>query len=220
MTMQTVTVKYGVESFTKNYESTPTFGQLASDASLKAVLGFGDNVRTLLDGVEQPANNLVPQGAIVRIETRANSKAGIITIKIGGSTIQKNVDDGYTASEILEFVSDADLDSGMSDPCVWRNGNTLPENEVINAGDVIEIVDRPAACESKIVTVGYGVEEHQHTLSCGETFGQIATNGNLKSILGFGDNVRTLVDGVEQAATTVIPNGVFIRIETRANAKA
>jgi len=216
-TMQTVTVKYGVESFTKNYESTPTFGQLASDASIKAVLGFGDNVRTLLDGVEQPFANLVPNGATVRIETRANSKAGLITIKMGGSTIERNVEEGHTAGEVLDFINVTDLDEGLSDPVCKVGGVIVDDDFIIASGAVVEVVEAPV---EKTATLKYGCEEHDHTLSCGETFGQLAANSSLKSILGYGDNVRMLVGGVEQPSTNVVPAGEVVRIETRANAKA
>lgn len=71
----TFTVQYGVESYEKDVVNAPTIGQVRADASLKAVLGFGDNVRALIHGVEQPDNAIVPQGATVVLETRANCKA-------------------------------------------------------------------------------------------------------------------------------------------------
>lgn len=69
------TVIYGIESQERETISSPTVGQIKQDTVLKAVLGFGDNVRALVHGVEQPDTAVVPDGAEVVLETRANTKA-------------------------------------------------------------------------------------------------------------------------------------------------
>ena len=71
----TITVKYGVSSVTREVESGTTYQQLVSDEHLKAVLGFGDNVKASLNGIEQPMANSIPESVLVVLETRANSKA-------------------------------------------------------------------------------------------------------------------------------------------------
>ena len=48
--MKTITVKYGVDSFTKQVEDDFTFGDLQESDSFKAGLGFGDNTKALVDG--------------------------------------------------------------------------------------------------------------------------------------------------------------------------
>lgn len=70
-----ITVKYGVDVANKSFPSAPTISQVLNSVSLKAELGFGDNVHALINGVEQPGNATVGDGAIVVIETRANQKA-------------------------------------------------------------------------------------------------------------------------------------------------
>lgn len=72
------TVKYGCESYDKDSISQPTIGEVRSDSTLKAILGFGDNVRALIHGVEQPDEVRVPEGAVVVLETRANTKASLL----------------------------------------------------------------------------------------------------------------------------------------------
>ena len=72
----TIRVVYGIESQDKECINPPTIGQVISDPVLKAVLGYGDNVRALVHGVEQPMTALAPnvsQGEIL-LETKANSK--------------------------------------------------------------------------------------------------------------------------------------------------
>lgn len=74
----TVTVRYGCESYDKEFTTAPTFGELRTNASLKAILGFSDNSRALLQGVEQPDEVRVPDTqppTVVMLETRANQKA-------------------------------------------------------------------------------------------------------------------------------------------------
>lgn len=73
--MQRVTVKYGVDSVDKSFTVPVTIGSLRRDGNLKATLGYGDNVRLLINGVELTDDVIVPNGATVVIETAANSKA-------------------------------------------------------------------------------------------------------------------------------------------------
>jgi len=68
-------VVYGIESLDREALTPPTVGSVKKDTVAKAVLGYGDNVRALIYGVEQPDNALVPEGAEVVLETKANSKA-------------------------------------------------------------------------------------------------------------------------------------------------
>jgi len=70
-----VLIRFGTETMTKVFNSTPTIGQVINSASVKAELGFGDNVRALVNGVEQDSATLVEDGSMILIETRANSKA-------------------------------------------------------------------------------------------------------------------------------------------------
>jgi hypothetical protein len=71
----TITVKYGIDTHVLNVINQPTVADLQSNTTLKAVLGFGDNTRALIGGVEQPGHTLVPENATVVMETRANAKA-------------------------------------------------------------------------------------------------------------------------------------------------
>jgi hypothetical protein len=73
--MKNITVKYGVDSITKQVESGFTFGDLQENDSIKGALGYGDNVKALVEGIEQNRNTVIPDGAIVRLETAANTKA-------------------------------------------------------------------------------------------------------------------------------------------------
>jgi hypothetical protein len=70
-----ITVKYGMDTHVLESISAPTIGALKTNETLKAVLGFGDNVRALIDGVEQPNTLLVPADSVVRLETACNTKA-------------------------------------------------------------------------------------------------------------------------------------------------
>jgi hypothetical protein len=73
--MKTITVKYGVDQITKQVEEDFTFGDLQDSDMFKAALGFGDNTKTLVDGIEQNRDTIIPAGTTVRIETAANTKA-------------------------------------------------------------------------------------------------------------------------------------------------
>jgi hypothetical protein len=73
--MKNITVKYGVDSITKQVEDDFTFGDLQESDVFKAALGFSDRTKALLDGIEQSPGTVIPTGAIVRLETAANTKA-------------------------------------------------------------------------------------------------------------------------------------------------
>jgi len=73
--MKTITVKYGVDEFTKQVDADFTFGDLQDSDSFKAALGFGDKTKALVDGIEQNRDTVIPAGSTVRIETAANTKA-------------------------------------------------------------------------------------------------------------------------------------------------
>jgi len=73
-----IVVKFGSDQYTRNYPNGTTIGQVLNDVDLKAVTGWGDNVRGTISGVEQPINAVPPEGATVNVETRANDKAKVV----------------------------------------------------------------------------------------------------------------------------------------------
>ena len=73
--MKNITVKYGVDSITKQVEDDFTFGDLQESDMFKAALGFGDRTKALVEGIEQDRTTVIPAGATVRLETAANTKA-------------------------------------------------------------------------------------------------------------------------------------------------
>ena len=70
-----ITVRYGIESTTRSYDNAPTIAAIKGDHNLKAVLGYGDNVKALINGIELGSDVTIPSGATVVIETACNSKA-------------------------------------------------------------------------------------------------------------------------------------------------
>jgi hypothetical protein len=69
-----VTVKYGLEqSATVRVEEGTTIGQVLD--KVRDALGFGCNVKALIDGSAQPLGNAVSDGDTIEVETAANSKA-------------------------------------------------------------------------------------------------------------------------------------------------
>jgi len=72
--MKTVNVRFN-EVYTRSYHDSATIADVVGDQELKVVAGWGDNVRALVGGVEQPMTALAPDGGTVVIETRANTKA-------------------------------------------------------------------------------------------------------------------------------------------------
>lgn len=76
----TFTVKHGLDTHPKTVSETPTVGQVIDDVNLRVILGYGDNVRALINGVEQPREAQVPDGCTLVLETRCNTKAAIFAM--------------------------------------------------------------------------------------------------------------------------------------------
>jgi len=58
--MKKITVQYGVDSITKQVESDFTFGDLQDSDAFKGALGFGENTKALVDGIEQARGTVIP----------------------------------------------------------------------------------------------------------------------------------------------------------------
>lgn len=72
----TVTIRFGASNeLSKAVPAGTTVGTILRDANVKAVLGFGDNVQAVVDGVVQRDTAPLDDGDVVTVETRANSKA-------------------------------------------------------------------------------------------------------------------------------------------------
>lgn len=70
-----VTIRFGVDEITRNYPEGTTIGGIINDRESRVTLGYGDNIRCLVAGVEQSNQAIAPDGGTIVIETRANSKA-------------------------------------------------------------------------------------------------------------------------------------------------
>jgi hypothetical protein len=70
-----INIRYGIETVTKTVEAGTTIGQLKADVNLRAVLGYGDNSKALINGVEMTNDVVVPAGGTVVFETACNTKA-------------------------------------------------------------------------------------------------------------------------------------------------
>lgn len=72
-----INVKVGVDIISRHYMSDSiTIADVVED--VKAEAGLGDNVKILINGVEQPMHARVPDGATLCMETRCNSKAALL----------------------------------------------------------------------------------------------------------------------------------------------
>lgn len=70
-----IMVRFGTDEVHRSYPQGVTISQVLNDRELRVTLGYGDNVRALVAGVEQSPGAAVPDGATLVIETKANSKA-------------------------------------------------------------------------------------------------------------------------------------------------
>ena len=72
--MKEIIVQMGTERITRQFQSEATIEDVVTDPNVRAILGYGDNVRALILGVEQDMGIVAPAGCTIRVETRANTK--------------------------------------------------------------------------------------------------------------------------------------------------
>jgi hypothetical protein len=74
--MKRVTVTFGVGfSLQREIAEDATIGEIIHDRNVSAAAGYGDNVRALINGVEQGEDVVPPAGSTIRVETKCNAKA-------------------------------------------------------------------------------------------------------------------------------------------------
>lgn len=71
-----ITVHYGIEQTEKFFSGNNiSVGEVIGNSTIRAALGYGDNVKGLVSGVEQPHSSMLSDGDHLYIEVKANSKA-------------------------------------------------------------------------------------------------------------------------------------------------
>lgn len=71
-----ITISFGVgNSVTKEYPVGTTVGTVMGDQNLRAVLGYGENVTPVIDGVRQSCACALSNGDEIHIETAVGQKA-------------------------------------------------------------------------------------------------------------------------------------------------
>lgn len=73
--MKNITLKYGSQPHTMTVSDNTNIGQALADGTAKVILGYGDNVHGLINGIAQTNDTVIPDGSMVVIENKANSKA-------------------------------------------------------------------------------------------------------------------------------------------------
>lgn len=143
-----------------------------------------------------------------------------ITVRYGlerQATIE--VEDGSSIAQVLEKVRPA-LGFG-SNVKALIGGVTQPDSNTVRCGDVItvETAANSKAADEVSVTVKYGLERSITTsVPVGSSIGDVLRR--VRAALGFGDNVKALIDGATQPESNTVAEGDVISVETAANSKA
>jgi hypothetical protein len=67
-----ITVKHGLQSLTIE---AATVAEIEANDNIRAVLGYGESVRYLKNGVEVSSDTVLYAGDVITVEQKANSKA-------------------------------------------------------------------------------------------------------------------------------------------------
>lgn len=102
--MISITINYGLNSLTKEFDDSTTVSEVLSNPNLKAYFGWGDNIRGLIHGVEQPAEAELVNGQTLVVETRSNTKAApdvTITVRFGLNSATRSMPGPVTVGQVL-----------------------------------------------------------------------------------------------------------------------
>ena len=142
-----------------------------------------------------------------------------ITVRYGlERSASIEVSEGTSIAQVLEQVRPA-LGFGCNVKALI-GGAAQPDSNTVRDGDVISVETAANSKASEVsVTVRYGLER-QVTTSVPEGASIEEVLGRVRAALGFGDNVKALIDGAAQPMTNGVANGDVITVETAANSKA
>ena len=73
--MKNIIVQYGSSVRNVSCNAGATFAEVIADSNTRVILGYGDNVQAVVGGCVQPSDAVVPDGAVVKLENKANQKA-------------------------------------------------------------------------------------------------------------------------------------------------
>lgn len=147
--MKTVTVQYGIRELSAEFGDNTTAAMLINDQTMKAGLGYGDNVVLTEAGVQLSGATVISSGATYRIEPRANEKAQdhkFLTVRYGIRQLKDAVPYNWTYGDLVRSSGwRAGLGYGDNVNCLV-NGSAQSMGAVIPADAVVLIEPR---CNAK-----------------------------------------------------------------------
>lgn len=103
--MINITITYGLSSLTKEFDDLTTVGTVLGNPNLKAYFGWGDNLRALVHGVEQPSDARVSQGQTLVVETKSNTKSApdvTFTVRFGLTSATRTLPGPLTIGQVQD----------------------------------------------------------------------------------------------------------------------
>lgn len=114
MSNVSVTVRFGGGNvLTRQYPVGTRVSQIVNDPSVRAALGYGENVNVMIDRRHVDLNYSVGSSVELVIETRANSKAADVNVTIqfgGGNSLRRSFPQGTTVGQV---ISDPNVRSAL-----------------------------------------------------------------------------------------------------------
>jgi hypothetical protein len=229
--MKTITLQFGpANQLTKQLADNTTLLAVLSDPSIKAAMGFGDNVQALdEDRRHLNAGGLIVDGANYIIETIANQKAALlpITISFGpANELTKQVHPGTTIGDLKRDPSiKAVLNFGDNVKALIDRVEA-PDDYRLLADDHVELETIASQKTATVpITISYGpANELTKQVREGTTIGDLKRDRSIKAVLNVGNNVKALnvkalIDRVEAPDDYRLLADDHVELETIASQK-
>lgn len=144
-----ITTRYGLNTVTREVPDGATVADLLRDPNIKAGLGFSDNVKALVNGVELPMNAQLQASSTVVVEARCNSKAQDaqqVTVRFGLNSVTRAMPYGVTVGQVRQDPN-IKASLGYSDNVkLLLNAVELPDSAVVPNGATLVVETR---CNAK-----------------------------------------------------------------------
>ncbi len=135
----TTTIRYGLNQITKDLPAGTTFDSILRNGNIRAALGYSDNVRALVNGVEMPGN-ADAAGQTLVIEARCNAKAQseqTVTVRHGLESATRVFPYGVTVGQVRRnpnVLAALGIGDNMK---ILINGVEMPDEAIVPNGGTL-----------------------------------------------------------------------------------
>lgn len=101
--MKNVTINFGAASVTRQFSDGATVGDVVGNSAVRAALGYGDRIVTVIGGITVSNGNPVENNSTIVVRNAANEKAldPEVELIFGAASIKRRFNAGSTVEQVV-----------------------------------------------------------------------------------------------------------------------